>query len=165
MGDWKKTIWRVPLICLITGLLWMPVMVRLLLRFAIVKLPDGTISSDTGRQLMVYGAAMAAVLAIGGYFLRRFTRREIFCSASLVVAYSLLLLLAQWWSGITTGPGALVFARLYTAVEWCSFPGMVLREMFPGDWSLNYLYLSSLADCFVPWLFVLFGKKSMQHPD
>lgn len=55
MENWKHTIWRVPLISVITGFLWTPCMVRLLVHFAIVRQPDGSLDFNESRQLLIYG--------------------------------------------------------------------------------------------------------------
>lgn len=160
--SWKQTFWRVPLISLIAGFLWTPLVVRLLVRFAVIHLEDGSVSIDLTRQLLIYGIVMVSVVLIGGLlFLRKLTRKAIFISASLVVGYSLLLTLAQVISGITTGPGAVVFMRLNTPLEWMHFPGMLLREIFPSEaYTSPYIYLTSIGNHCVPYLFVLFGQKA-----
>lgn len=162
MTNWKQTIWRVPLISAAAGCLWTPLVVRLLVRFAIVTLPDGSITIDLTRQLLIYGIVMVSVLLIGGLLLlRKLNKKAIFVSASLVTGYSLLLTLAQVVSGTITGPGAVVFLYLYAPLEWMTFPGMLLRELFPGNYSPAYIYLTGILDHFVPYLFVLFGKRQL----
>lgn len=160
--SWKQTIWRVPLISLVAGWVWTPLVVRLLVRFAIVRLEDGSVSIDPTRQLLIYGVVMVSVLLIGGLLLlRKLTRKVIFVSASLVVGYSLLLTLAQLVSGITTGPGAVIFLNLYKPLDWMHFPGMLLRELFPREeFTSPYIYLTSILNHCVPYLFVLFGRRS-----
>lgn len=167
MKNWKHTIWRVPLISVITGFLWTPCMVRLLVHFAIVRQPDGSLDFNESRQLLIYGLGMAAVLVLGGLLLlRKLTRREIFISASLVVGYCVLLNVAQLVTGITTGPGVLVFIRLSAPLEWTHFPDMLLRMVLPEPdvVSTAYIYLTSLPSLFVPYLFALFGRKRTSSP-
>lgn len=168
MKNWKHTIWRVPLISVITGFLWTPCMVRLLVRFAIVRQPDGSLDFNESRQLLIYGLGMAAVLVLGGLLLlRKLTRREIFISASLVVGYCVLLNVAQLVTGITTGPGALVFMRLSASLEWIHFPSILLQMLLPKPDTVStnaYIYLTSLPSLFVPYLFVLFGRKRTLSP-
>lgn len=167
MENWKHTIWRVPLISVITGFLWTPCMVRLLVHFTIVRQPDGSLDFNESRQLLIYGLGMAAVLVLGGLLLlRKLTRREIFISASLVVGYCVLLNVAQLVTGITTGPGVLVFMRLSAPLKWTHFPDMLLRMVLPESdvVSTAYIYLTSLPSLFVPYLFVLFGRKRTLSP-
>lgn len=162
MENWKHTLWRVPLISMIAGFLWTPCMVRLLVRFAMIRQSDGSVEIHAARQLLIYGIGMAAVVIIGGVLLLRgLTRREIFRSASLVVGYAILLNFAQLVTGITTGPGAVVFMRLSTPLEWMHIPRMLLHSVLPApeEFSAPYVYLTSLPNLLVPYLFVLFGRK------
>ncbi|MEI3102469.1 MAG: hypothetical protein V8T45_12405 [Oscillospiraceae bacterium] len=62
----KRNWWKVPLYCLIASWICFQLEVRLLLRFAIVTLPDGSISSDSTRSLIVFALVFMAVLLIGG---------------------------------------------------------------------------------------------------
>ena len=52
--SWKQTIWRVPLISLVAGWVWTPLVVRLLVRFAIVRLEDGNVSINLNFRLFPY---------------------------------------------------------------------------------------------------------------
>ena len=157
MKTLKTSLWRVPLICLIAGFLWTPLMVRLLLRFAVTApgVMDETIS------LVLHGGMTAAVLVLGGLFLLRGqTRRDIFLSASVAATYHIVLSLVQQLGGWTSGPAAVVFLRLYAPLEWTSFPMLLLLRLFPqADPGTLYLTLISLPNYLVPYLFVPFGKK------
>ena len=150
----RRNLWRVPVIALIAGLLYTPCYVRLVVRFGVVR--PGEI--DDTVSLLVSGGLFLAALVLGGILLLRGqSRAAVFASASLVVLYGLLLFAAQFLSGSTTGPAAVVFLRLNTPLEWMSFPSaldLYLREH--AGVSLPFLgYLRF----FLPWLFVLFGRR------
>ena len=151
----KRSLWRVPLIALVSGFFWTPCMVRLLLRFAVTA--PGVI--DDAASLVLHGLLTAAVvIAGGGVLLRKLPRREIFLSASLVVAYHLLLSLVQRLGGWTTGPAAVLFMKLYQPLEWTGFPFELLWTLLPqDDPSAAYLVLLSLPNYLMPYLFLLFG--------
>ena len=82
----KKTWWRVPVYCLAASWICFQLEVRLLLHLAIVTLPDGSISSDNTRSLIVFGTLFLAVLLIGGLvFFKKIGRRELLVSALIMV--------------------------------------------------------------------------------
>ena len=96
----KNSIWRVPLICLIAGLLYMRCYVWIVLRFGV--LAPGEINDTVG--LLTDAGLLAAFMALGWLiFLQRQTRREVFISSSVVVVYGILL----WALQLLTGSGFL----------------------------------------------------------
>lgn len=112
-------------------------------RFTIVTLPDGTITSDNTRVLIIYGAIFIVTLIVGGIvFFRNMTRKEIFFSASIIVAIGLIMDLTQWAFDFTTGPGAVFFMYASQIFEWSSIVPQLLYRVNEN------LYL-----------FILFGKK------
>lgn len=151
--NFKRSFWRVPLISLIAGLLYTPCYVRIVLRFGVTE--PGVIDSKV--SLLTSGGLLIVFLFLGGIaLLRNETRLEIFISSSIVVVYGILLLIIQVLSGSMTGPAAVVFMRLETPLEWMSFPsllGLYLKEQMSVTVPIGYLRF------FIPWLFVLFGKK------
>lgn len=154
MGAWKKSIWKVPLYCITAGLVSWYAIVRVLGRFAVVTLPDGTITVDHTRSMIVYGAVFIAALLIGGLvFFRRMTKKEIFLSASIVVAFDLAATLIQWAFGLTTGPGAVVFLYIDQCFEWS---GIISQLVFAAS---DSVWAGAFAETLVPYLFILFGRK------
>ena len=153
LKKFKRSFWRVPLISLIAGLLYTPCYVRIVLRFGVIE--PGVIDSKV--SLLTSGGLLIVFLFLGGIaLLRNETRLEIFVSSSIVVVYGILLLVIQVLSGSMTGPAAVVFMRLETPLEWMSFPsslGLYLKEQMSITVPIGYLRF------FIPWLFVLFGKK------
>lgn len=112
----KRSLWRVPLIALITGALYTPCYVRIVLRFGVIE--PGVI--DDRAALLTSGALLLLTLVLGwAILLRKQTRKEILLSSSIVVVYGLLLWLVQFLSGSTTGPAAVLF--LHT-IEMDDFP-------------------------------------------
>lgn len=146
----KRNWWKVPLYCLIASWICFQLEVRLLLRFAIVTLPDGSISSDSTRSLIVFALVFMAVLLIGGLaFFRKISRRELLVSALVMVvlnavvtliAYKVQRMFALYWSEFT---------------EWSIFIPQLLYKLGMEPDNLLAGVLSWLA----PLLFVPFGKK------
>ena len=63
--------------CLAASWICFHLEVHWLLRFAIVTLPDGSISSDSTRSLIVFAFVFVAVLLIGGLvFFRKISKSE-----------------------------------------------------------------------------------------
>lgn len=153
LKNFKRSFWRVPLISLIAGLFYTPCYVRIVLHFGVIE--PGVIDSKV--SLLTSGGLLIVFLFLGGIaLLRNETRLEIFVSSSIVVVYGILLLVIQVLSGSMTGPAAVVFMRLGAPLEWMSFPselGLYLKAHMSITVPIGYLRF------FVPWLFVLFGKK------
>ena len=154
LKNFKRSFWRVPLISLIAGLLYNPCYIRIVLHFGMIE--PGVIDSKI--SLLTSGVLLIVFLLLGGIvLLRNETRLEIFVSSSIVVVYGILLLVIQVLSGSTTGPAAVVFMHLGTPLEWMSFPSslsLYLKEQMSITVPIGYLRF------FIPWLFVLFGKKN-----
>jgi hypothetical protein len=154
MSQLKTSIWRVPLISLVAGMLYSRCYVRLVLRFGVVE--PGVI--DETVSLIVSGVLLLAVLVLGwALLLRKQTRREIFISASVVVAYGLLLWVLQVLLGAVTGPAAVVFLHLGTPLEWTGF--FAELSLYLHDRGVTIPFLGLLR-YMVPWLFAAFGRPS-----
>ena len=150
----KNTLFTVPLFCIAASLVTFFLIVYGVGRFAIVTGPDGGLSSDEGRVLLIYGCVFAAGLIIGGaYLFTRLTRKEIFTSATIMVVYQLLIILLNTVLS-SSGRLAMTFYYLSMAGEWCSFVPLVLYRL------TGSLILSDVLGAFTPYALVLFGKKS-----
>lgn len=153
MKTWKENIWKIPLFCLLSGIIDFYISIELL-RWAIIRLPDGTVTSNDTRTLLVYGVIFLATLLVGGLiFFRKMTRTEIFCSASVLVVYGVVLMLVQWSFNITTGPAAVWMMYLFGPFEMFNFFSQFLH-MFADN-----LWVGAVIQVLAPYLFVLFGKK------
>ena len=144
----KKSWWKVPLYCLCASWLCFQLEVRFLGRFALVTLPDGTITSDSTRWMMMSGILFVAVILVGGLcFFRKMTRKELFYSASVMAAVNVIMGLIAYW---TQGMFALYWAEFS---EWSSFVSQLLYSVGLNQW------VSAAILWVLPYLFVLFGKK------
>lgn len=150
----QKILWKVPVFCIASGVIAFNVMVFLIGRFAIVMLPDGTTTTDNTRLLLMYGAMFIVTLMVGGMiFFRNMTRKEIFFSASIIVAIGLIMDLTQWAFHLTTGPGAVFFMYGSQIFEWSSIVPQLLSKVNENLW------IGSFVGSLTPYLFIPFGKK------
>ena len=149
----KKTLWKVPVFCVVAGIIAYYLIVSILGRFAVVTLPDGSISINSTKSLLISGVLLLAALLAGKWFLRGMTCKELFFSASIVVLYGLILLLVQWAFQLTTGPAAVWLVYLFRPFEWCSAVGQALFKL------TDHLWLSSMLEMFSPYLLIVLGKK------
>lgn len=148
----KNTLFTVPLYCIAAGLICFYLVVYGVARFAVVTLPDGSLASDKGRVLLIYGLLMAAALAIGRRLFRRMTRKEIAVSASIMAAFQLITILLEAILSPTDSL-ALTFFYLSMPGEWAAFIPLLLYRLTGSE------LFSAVIGSFSPFLFVLFGKK------
>lgn len=145
----KRSWWKLPLYCLAAGWVSYQIQVRLGPILAVTRLPDGTVTIDSVRWMVLSAALFLAVLLAGGLGIcRRMTRQEVFASATVLVAWNVVTGLA---STFLPGPAALFLAQL-------------------GDWTEIIPQLLSTAGCSLwfgavvswaaPWLFIPFGQKA-----
>lgn len=150
----KKVLWKVPLFCILAGVITFNAIVHLLGRFMLVTLPDGTITTDSTRMLMVYGVIFIVTLIVGGMvFFRDMTRKEIFFSASIVVAIGLIMYMLQLALNLTTGPIAVFFMYASQIFEWSSIVPLLWYQFSENLW------LGEFIGSLTPYSFILFGKK------
>lgn len=153
----KNTVWTVPLFCIAAGFAAFYLIAYGVGRFAVVTAPDGTVSSDEGRVLLIYGCIFAAGLIIGGFYLfARLTKREILVSATIIVVYHLVLILLDTVLPAKSDRLAMTFLYLGMANEWCSFVPLAIYRL------TGSLILSNVLGAFTPYVFILFGKKSLE---
>ena len=145
----KRTWWRVPLYCLVAGWICFQLEIRFLGRFALVKLPDGSLSSDSTRWMIMSGILFLVVILVGGLvFFRGMTRKQLFCSASVLVCLNIVIGLIVY---VTQGMAAFFWAELS---EWDSFVSQLLIST-----GLNIWVSTVIVWVLPPYVFVLFGKS------
>lgn len=150
----KKVWWKVPLYCVVMGWLAYQAELRLLIRFAIVRLPDGTVTINDMRSMIVSGILFAAILAVGGLiFFRRMSRKELLQSATVMVGLNIV-------GGLVAYSTQGQFTMFYTEViGWSNFVSKLLYQIQMNQW------ISSIFVWAAPYLFVLFGKKAAKGED
>ena len=146
----KKSWWKVPLYCIVASWICFQLKVRFLGRWTIVTLPDGSISADSTRWLILNVVLFIIVVTIGGFFFfRKMTHKELFYSASVLVVLNIVFgLIAYKMQGMFS----LYFAEL---TEWDNFISNLLVQVTQNVW------ISAVIDWILPpYIFVLFGRKA-----
>lgn len=148
----KKSWWKVPLYCIVASWICFQLEVRLLGRWAIVTLPDGSISSDNTRWMIMSAVLFLAIVCIGGFlFFRKMTRKGIFCSASVLVALNVVLGIFTNLTQHTFTYFTMLWSEL---TEWDSVFSQLLFQLGLNEW-LSAVMIWVLP----PYIFLLFGKK------
>ena len=144
----KKVWWKVPLYCAAAGWISFQLMVHLLGKLAIVTLPDGTITSNNTIWMLLSGCVFAAVVLVGGFaFFRKMTRREIFLSATIMVALNAFM-------GILSQINVQAYPMFWLYVtEWSSFVSQLLFRLGMNEW------ISAIIVWAMPYVFIPFGRK------
>lgn len=152
MKPWVKQLWKVPVFCILAGIVATYATIYIGGRFFTVLL-DGSVSIDGVRVLLWHCFVLVATLGLGhAWVFRRMERLEIFCSSLLWSGVLLIITILQNIWGETPAMMA-VSLRIYPIWEWSSFaPGLVYR--LTGS-----IWLGAYADCLMPLIFPLLGKK------
>ena len=86
----RSNLWKLPAYCLLSGFICYQLLVHVLGYFAIVTLPDGSITADNDRWMLLSGILFVIVLAVGWALFRKLPRRELFVSASILAGLNVL---------------------------------------------------------------------------
>ena len=152
-----RTLWRVPVFCLLAGLLsyWLTVFAGPLFYVSRAVNAVGSIevSVDPLRGTLFKIALFLLVLLLGGLWaFRSITRREIACSAALLILPMLAIVLAQLWVpgfplkvSVFLSPFYNWSGSLSSLLMWCSLP----------------LPAATIIAQFAPLLFVPFGRRQV----
>ncbi len=156
MKNYKDIFWVIPLYCVIAGILSFHIVIAMIARFAIMTLPDGTITSDDTKTMIIYGVIFVIVVLIGKKLFHFMTKKEIFVSASILVLFQFVITLIQCCIGKMTLTTALVFMYLSQISEWSSIVSLLLFKV------TNHIYIGEFVKVFAPYIFVLFGLKNIE---
>ena len=144
----KKNWWKVPIYCIIASLVCFQLEIRLLGRWAIITLPDGSVSSDNTRWLIMSACLFVLVVAVGVFFIfRKMSRKEVLYSALVLVCFNIVIGLL----GFVTPFFSLVLAY---CSEWQSVISQLLFLITDNKWIHNLVFW-----ILPPFVFVPFGKK------
>lgn len=142
--DLKRSWRKVPVYCAAVGWISFQAEVRIGSKIAIALNPDGTVENDAVRWMLLRGAILLVALLVGAVLFRKMTRRELFCSASVMVVLNVLaILMCQFLKGV---PLSFLYRFYSEANAWSDFlPGTILQ-------------------CAAPYLFVLFAIEKRNRP-
>ncbi len=150
----KKTLWAVPVYCLVSSYISFYLTVIIGSRFYVVKSLDasGVIHAeiDPVRADILNIALFLLVLVVGGILLRRMTKKEVAASAGIASAFYLLAVLCQLL--IPAFPLKLSVLLAYVQ-NWTGSLSAFLMKLGLG------LHPSVIAASFAPMLFIPFGRK------
>ena len=152
-----KTLWRVPMFCTIASWLTYYITIYLGGFFFVVQTQgaDGAVevSADPVRTAVFTGVLFLAVLLAGGLWaFRSMTKAEIACSAAILSAIYLVIILLQLF--LPGFPLALSL-RLVPFQNWSTLLSSIVGKLIGGTFPLSLL-LSVLT----PFLFVPFGRRT-----
>lgn len=153
-----NTLWRVPVFCIVFS--WISYYLTVYMGgffFTVTTVgTDGItkVSADSLRSAIFNGFLFLTVLLLGGLWaFRSMTRTEIAVSAASISFLYLAVVLAQLY--VPSFPLALSI-RLASFQNWTGILGSFFLKM------TDHFQLSVLLSSFAPFLFVPFGKKSIE---
>ena len=151
----RKSWWKVPLYCMAASWICFQLEIRYLGRWAIITLPDGAITSDNTRWLIM-SAVLFLVVCVGGFLLfRKMTRKEILYSASVLVALNIVLGILTYVTQHTFTALPILWSEL---TEWDSVFSQILYRLGLNEW------LSAVITWVLPpYVFLLFAKKEVHN--
>lgn len=151
-----SVLWKVPVLCVVNGLLSYYLTIYLGGFFFVVETvgADGVeqFGADPLRSEIFNGVLFLLLLLLGGHFaLRTMTKVEIGVSALIAAALYGAVVLAQIC--VPDFPLS-VSIQLAPFQNWVTIPSSLLLAV------TDHFNFSALASCFTPLLFVPFGKKA-----
>jgi len=150
----KRIWWKVPLYCVIAGFISWYLMVGYIGRLAIVKLPDGTITSNNNIWMLLSGILFVVVLLLGGLlFFRKMTRKELLYSATVMFVLNAIMGIVSYLL-----PSSSITFFFVEIAEWYSFIPQLFYKL--GGTSA-IAWVGSVVGWASVYLFVPFGKKDI----
>lgn len=149
-----QTLWRIPVFCMVSGLICFYLTVYLGRFFFAVKTveDDGSIqaSVDPVRAAIFHAVLFLIVLFVGGFWIvRSMTKAEAAVSAGIASGIYLLIVFVQLI--VPNFPPSLSVLLAYTQ-EWKSSLSSILMRL------TDSLALSAIISSFAPLLFIPFGR-------
>ena len=158
----KRVWWKVPLYCVIAGFISWYLMVGYIGRLAIVRLPDGTITTNNNIWMLLSGILFVVVLLLGGLlFFRKMTRKELLYSATVMFVLNAIMGIVSYLL-----PSNSITFFFVEIAEWYSFiPQLFYSFITQLAYKLRgnsaIAWIVSVVDWATVYLFVLFGKKDI----
>lgn len=155
---------RIPLLCTVCGIVLTITDFVSAFQLTRALLPDanGVYSSEVinlPHTLILVGMGLVLFLLVGLLFARRMTRRELALSASLVVVYHVVFLVLEKVVQLMGAYPITLFLLLGLPIQFSSAFLQGAFQIFPAF----PLWGGIIVSLFVPYLFVLFGKKAERH--
>lgn len=150
----RRTLWRVPVYCVIASVLSYYLTVALGFLYIDTDTSIGAEGSieaviNPVKSAVLNGSLFLAVLLLGGFwFFRSMTKKEIAVSAAILSAIYLVLFIWELWFA-TPFP---VWMAMIQMQDWISHLGSLLATL------ICPCFPYALLSCFTPFLFVPFGR-------
>lgn len=164
MEFWKKPIFRVPLVLGALGLFYRILSFALIFVWGRIQIargpgPDGAYTLGTGYVPEIVAVVTFLLFWWAGWrFVRRLTRRQIFCSASIMVLLNAALLAAEQICQQVFGTYSLTVYRLYALTEGTMWMDQIFLRLFQAAGLSSILWV--VPGIFAPYLYLIFGKKN-----
>ena len=150
----RTQLWKVPVFCIAAGIISFYLTVYTIATFGVVPLHNGHLTSNETLSTAVMVFTFLASFVLGWLLLRTMTKREIFWSATILVAAQLIMQTAQLaTSGVDLSLSNRIGICLTYATEWCRLISVALHRFIDNLWVCAFLI------CFAPYVFILFGRK------
>ena len=152
----KRTLFYVPLYCILSGIISYYVFVYFGGRFFTVEQADGVFAADQTRVWIARAVIFVAVLLIGGLvFFRKMTKKELLVSASIMTGIYLLVVLIAWILVMDSNELSTFFAYVSLNMVWADVISQAIVSITKNVWT------GMIIGSFTPYLFLLFGKKKV----
>ena len=145
----KETLCYVPIFCLLAGIFSNQILLWEIRFFASENLGNNTTYVFTSRFLIFWGINLVLILIAGFFIFRKISKKEVFFSALIMAIIQFIFLFI-----IQMTSAGLVYTLFYYFSSWCSFFSELTHEMFGSE------FIGCIIQCLMPFIFVLFGKKS-----
>ncbi len=143
-------LWSVPLYCILASIVTDILIQVGLWRFSVKTLADGSTTNNAAGEMVVFGVIFVVALLVGWLLFRKMAKRRIFQSATVMVALLLAVLLLQWLFRNSYSP----FLNYLSMIsDWSGFVPLALTNLTQSAW------IGAIVNCFVPYIFVLFGRR------
>ena len=145
----KESLCYIPLFCIIAGIFCNLFLMRFeILLFASENQGNSSVYFYTSRFIFLYAINFIIALIAAYFIFRGVSRKELFFSALLTFAIQAGLLIYQ------VATGDIFNIIFYYISNWCIFFSQFTHELFGSE------LIGQVIQCFVPFVIVLFGKKS-----
>ena len=146
----KNTLWKVPVYCLLAGVV--SFYASLFIFTNIIYKNLDYISKLVSYS--VYLAIFAVALVVGGkIFLKGMTKKEIFFSASVIICFMEFINILEFIFNIPQPFGTTFSIYISMAFQWTS---IISKCIFDAT---ENIYISAFVSSLAPYLFVIFGRN------
>lgn len=151
-----KELWKVPVFCIVAGILYWYIYVYLVAWVGVQTLPDGSIGANPVVTWLADAVLFAATLLTGWRIFRKLSKKELFWSATILVVPLLVLVVIQLIVGTRLGFISQLSLFYTEIVTWGQFITQLLFLLTKSS------AFCAIATAFHPYIFILFGHKQAE---